>query len=142
RNTGQIQLLPEETAEKLLGVLAEIISGESLKSQVAQALKQQSRSSAELRESFTVSLEKFLALAERNSESVVSESIQKTLSGFLGILETAEFVRLIESLLVKDHSELRQSALGALRERLLSEHRLDSSTRSSIISLTPKISSI
>lgn len=144
RKAQSIQLTstPQNAATNILDVLSTVLASELLKAQIARNLKATSNTNEQVRLLFTQSLEEILLLAAKYTDPEVSDALARTLSVFLGILATGEFVKVIENLIENNKEQLCQIALGTLRSRVLSEHRLDATARAALVSLAPKIGSI
>ena len=127
-------------AHKLLWMLASVLESEKLRSQVGRRLAEGDMDSERLRSHFSSALEKVLALGTQFPNGDLHEAIGLVMERLLGLLSTPEFVKVIETLLTE--SQFRRSALATFKDRVASEFRSDSASRSAVLNLTPKIAAI
>lgn len=133
-----------EVAQRLLGSLKAFLASAQLKSKVLQIFKSnETEVVATIHKLFSDALERAISLGEKYAnDAAISPYASAIMDNLLDLLSIPEFVKVIETLIARDGSPFRSSALSTLRDRILAEYRTDSASRAAIIGLSSKIADI
>jgi U3 small nucleolar RNA-associated protein 10 len=132
-----------EMARRLLTVLRAFLASERLKARVAKSLKTTRENAEELRSFFSQAMEQTMALGnEYASDKILSKAVSEVMSQLLELLSVSEFVKVMESIIVKPESPFRSAALTTFKSRVDAEYRTDAVSRKAILDLTPQIADI
>ncbi|KAI5810289.1 hypothetical protein DFH27DRAFT_509326 [Peziza echinospora] len=130
----------QSTAIRLLQMLSSILDNEKLRTQIGRRLNQGDADAERIRSHFSSALEKILALGKEYTEGSLRQAISGVMVKLLDLLSTPEFVKVVDTLIT--NSEFKRSALATFKDRVTSEFRADSASRTAILNLTPKIAQI
>ena len=134
---------PTQLAQRLLYLLAAVLESKALAISVTKCLSRADKEADKLSKKFSDAMEMTLALGERYGDnSEVQPGVARVLEQQLGLLNTPQFVNVIEQLIGKPGSGFRRSALKTFKDRLAEEYKSDYFSLGAILGFVPKIAAL